>query len=326
MTLRTQALRFASAIGLLGVAFVAFPANAQEYPVKEITVVCPYDAGTGADVICRFFADRMKNYTNGRQVLVRNRAGQLSAIGAAEVAKSPADGYTMLITAGNSTMAGNPHLFKTLAYDPIKDFAPVTTLARLTFVLIVDQKSPHRTVADLTAATKVKGNKASYGYSNTFGVAAGELYKAIAGLQTVGVSYQGTPPALIDMLRGDIDYIFADSTFSTQQADKVRGLAVTATSRLSTMPTVPTMLEAGVPNYDLSAWWGAWMPAGTPEPIRARVEGWLNQVTPSAEAKEFLNRNGADPFVGTGKALGDMTGPEIKKWGDLIKAAKIEPQ
>ena len=196
----------------------------------------------------------------------------------------------------------------------------------LTFVLLVDAKSPHKTVADLTAAAKAKGDKTSYGYSNTFGVAAGELYKQLAGLKSVGVSYPATPPALIDMLRGDLDYLLSDSTFAIQQGDKVRGLAVTANTRLSTMANVPTMIEAGVPNYDLSAWWGAWFPAGTPTAIVSRVEGWLNQEVRTPETKEFLNRNGAEPFPSSGKAMGDMTVVEIKKWGELIKLAKIEPQ
>lgn len=308
-------------------ALAAFPAWA-EYPDHEIKVICGFPAGTGADTIVRFFSNEMSKYTGGKAVIVENRPGALSNVGARVAAQSKPDGYTMLITPGNSTFAANSFLFKEKMFDPIKDFTPVYRLIKLTFMWTVDAKSPIKTLPELTAEMKKKGEKGTYGFSNPFGRAAAELYKIRMGLKAEGIGYQGTPDALRDMQGGSLDFIIGDSTFVVEQAraGKMRLLATTTAQRASYMPDLASSADGGVPDYDLSAWWGVWLPAGAPAEPVAKIAGWYKEITAKPETRSFLANIGAEPFPGDAKALEDMTKTEIAKWGDIIKQAKIEPQ
>jgi len=308
-------------------ALTALPAWA-EYPDHEIKVICGFPAGTGADTIVRYFSNEMSKYTSGKAVIVENKPGALSNVGARAAAQSKPDGYTVLITPGNSTMAANAHLFKQKMFDPINDFTPVYRIIKLTFMWSVDPASPYKTVQDLTAAMKKKGEKATYGYSNPFSRAASELYKMRMGLGAVGVGYQGTPDALRDLQGGAIDFIIGDSTFVMEQArsGKMRLLAATTAQRASYVPDLPSASEGGVPDYDLSAWWGVWLPAGAPDDVVAKIASWFKEIVAKPETKAFLANIGSEPFPGDAKALKEMTISEIAKWGDIIKQAKIEPQ
>jgi len=306
---------------------ISAPALA-EYPDHEIKVICGFPAGTGADTIVRFFSNEMSKYTGGKAVIVENRPGALSNVGARVAATAKPDGYTVLITPGNSTMAANSFLFKEKMFDPIKDFTPVYRLMKLTFMWTVDPKSPIKTLPELTAEMKKKGNKATYGFSNPFSRAASELYKIRTGLTAEGIGYQGTPDALRDMQGGSLDFIIGDSTFVMEQSrsGKMRLLATTTAQRASYLPDLPSSAEGGVPDYDLSAWWGVWLPAGAAAEPVAKIAGWFKEVTAKPETRAFLANVGAEPFPGDGKILEDMTKAEIAKWGDIIKQAKIEPQ
>jgi tripartite-type tricarboxylate transporter receptor subunit TctC len=308
-------------------ALVALPAWA-EYPDHDIKVICGFPAGTGADTIVRFFANEMSKYTGGQPVIVENKPGALSNVGARAAAQSKPDGYTVLITPGNSTFAANAWLFKQKLFDPITDFTPVYRLNKLTFMWTVDPKSPIKTVQELTAEMKKKGDKGTYGFSNPFGRAAAELYKIRMGLSAVGVGYQGTPDALRDLQGGAIDFIIGDSTFVMEQArsGKMRLLAATTAQRASYVPDLPSASEGGVPDYDLSAWWGVWLPAGAPDDVVAKIASWFKEIVAKPETKAFLANIGSEPFPGDAKALKEMTISEIAKWGDIIKQAKIEPQ
>jgi tripartite-type tricarboxylate transporter receptor subunit TctC len=308
-------------------ALTALPAWA-EYPESDIKVICGFPAGTGADTIVRFFANELSKYTEGKSVIVENKPGALSNIGARAAAQSKPDGYTLLITPGNSTFAANAHLFKQKMFDPIEDFTPVYRLIKLTFMWTVDPKSPIKTLQELTALEKKKGDKATYGYSNPFGRAAAELYKIRMGLGAVGVGYQGTPDALRDLQGGQIDFIIGDSTFVMEQAraGKMRLLATTTAQRSSLLPDLPSSAEGGVPDYDLAAWWGVWLPAGAPPDVVAKLAGWFKEIAVKDEVRKFLAGVGAEPWPGDAKALKDTTVSEIAKWGDIIKQAKIQPQ
>jgi tripartite-type tricarboxylate transporter receptor subunit TctC len=318
----------AAALALPGVALPG-PAQAQGFvPDREIRVICGYAAGTGADVIVRFFSEKIRPFANGKPVIVENKPGALTQIAAEGVTRAKPDGYTLFITAGNSTMASNPHLFKNIKYDPLKDFTPVTTLIKLPFMFVVAPKSPINSMADLKAHLEKKGEKGTYGYPNTFSLAATELYRTKLGLKTLGVAYKSTPESIPDLTNGELDFVMSDATFLLNQSRQglVKALAVTTAERASVAPDLPGMKEIGVADYDLSAWWGAWLPPGAPAEIVNTYADWLNKVVAMPETKAFLNKSGADPWLGSPKVLAEFTAADMKRWGEIIKLAKIEPQ
>ena len=320
-----KALRYAV---LMAVVLVAGPGLAQEeYPNRTVTAICGYAAGTGADVIARYFADKLHNAVK-QPVIVENKPGAQSALAAAYVARAKPDGYTIFIAAGNSTMTANKFLFKSLQYDPEKDFVSVTTIAQLPFLFTVAPNSPVKTVHDLVELLKTKGNKATYGYSNSFAQAATALFTKQTGTNPLPVAYKATPPALTDMLSGQLDFIIMDASFGVQQAKhgSIRALAVTTAERSPVAPEYPGAKEAGLPDYDLTAWWGVWVPAKTPAPIVQKLETIFNQIDATDETRKFLLNIGAAPMPGTSEKTAALIPKEIVKWGKIIKEAGIQPE
>jgi len=309
---------------LLGVCATA---EAQTYPNREIHVVVGLPAGSGGDVIARFYADKLAQLA-GKPAVVENKPGMILSIGADYVAKSKPDGYTVLITSVTSSHAANLYNFKKLPYDPIKDFAPVATLQRSYFMLMVRAEAPWTTVNELTAAMKPKGAKASYGYGSPPALASSELYKARSGLQAVGIPYRTSMASLPEMFSGELDFQFIDATQGTplRTSGKLRALAVTSGQRVPGVD-IPTMAEAAnIPEFDIAPTWGVFLPAGTPAPIVAQLEDWFGQIVRMEATRQFLaNTNGA-PYPGGSKALAEFLPHEIKKWDELSKLAKIEPQ
>jgi tripartite-type tricarboxylate transporter receptor subunit TctC len=302
-------------------------ATAQTYPTREIRAVVGLPAGSGGTIVARYYADMLSQLA-GKPVIVENRPGMILSIGADVVAKAPADGYTINITSVTSSHAANLFMFKKLPYDPIKDFTPVATLQRSYFILMVRPEAPWKTVAELTAAMKEKGSKASYGYGSPPALASAELYKARAGLQTMAVPYRTSMASLPEMFSGELDFQFFDATQGTPlvQSGKLRALAVTAGQRIPGVD-LPTMAEAaGIPEFDIAPTWGVFLPAGAPPEIVARLEAWLAEIMQMERTKQFLARTHAAPFPGGAKALADFLPREIKKWEELAKLAKIEPQ
>jgi tripartite-type tricarboxylate transporter receptor subunit TctC len=315
--------------GLVAAALLGFcaAAEAQTYPNREIHVVVGLPAGSGGDVIARFYADKLAQLA-GKPVVVENKPGMILSIGADYVAKSKPDGYTVLITSVTSSHAANLYNFKKLPYDPIKDFAPVATLQRSYFMLMVRAEAPWTTVDELTAAMKSKGAKASYGYGSPPALASSELYKARSGLQAVGIPYRTSMASLPEMFSGELDFQFIDATQGTplRTSGKLRALAVTSGQRVPGVD-IPTMAEAAnIPEFDIAPTWGVFLPAGTPAPIVAQLEDWFGQIVRMEATRQFLaNTNGA-PYPGGSKVLAEFLPQEIKKWDELSKLAKIEPQ
>jgi tripartite-type tricarboxylate transporter receptor subunit TctC len=315
----------------LATLFLLHPvaALAQTWPApgRELKVVVGYPPGSGADTSVRYFSAKLAE-VSGHPVVVENRPGMISSLGADAVAKATPDGYTILLASATSSHAANLVLFKKLPYDPVKDFTPVTTLYRTTFILMLDAKSPHRTVAGLTEALRAKGNKASYGYGSPPALAAAEFYKARAGLQAVGIAYKTSVASLPEMYSGALDFQFIDATFGSSQmrAAKLRGLAITSGQRSSLMD-LPTMAEAAnIPEFDIAPWWAVFLPAGAPQPVVARLEAWFNQVVAMDETRKYLAGNGAEPLPGNAKFLADYLAQEIRKWADLARIANIQPE
>jgi tripartite-type tricarboxylate transporter receptor subunit TctC len=305
----------------------ASAAGAEEYPAREIKAICNFGAGSGADVFVRYFAEKLRALA-GKPVIVDNKVGALGNLGTETAAKSKADGYTILIAPGSSTMAAASHIFKKLPFDPVKDFTPVTTLAKIGFVITVDAKTPYTSLPELTTALKAKGDKATYGIVANTGLVTAELYKKVAGLQAVKAQYKEMGTLANDMAAGALDFAAADAVWAIQQqkAGRVRMLAVSTAKRMLAMPDLPTVNEAGQPDFgDLTAWWAVFVPAGTPPEIVAKLEGWFNEIVASEETKAFLNNLGSDPFPGNSSLLRDQLASDIAKWADFVKLANIEP-
>jgi tripartite-type tricarboxylate transporter receptor subunit TctC len=316
-------------IGWIAAALLAacVCAQAQSYPTRPIRVVVGLPAGSGGDVIVRFYSDKLSELA-GKPVIVENKPGMILSAGADTVAKAPPDGYTVLITSATSSHAANLFLFKKLPYDPIKDFTPVATLQKGYFILVVRADAPYQTVAELTAALKQKGDKASYAYGSPPALAAAELYKARAGLQAVGIPYKTSVASLSEMLSGELDFQFMDSTQGTVllQSGKVRGLAITSGQRVPGVE-LPTMAEAAmIPEFDIAPAWGVFLPANAPAPITARLEAWFKEIVAMDATRQFLARTHAASFPGGADTLAAFVRTETEKWRELARIAKIQPQ
>lgn len=322
-------LRKAVVIAGVAIAASAGPAAGQDYPAREIRSICNFPAGSGADVLVRFFSDRLSKLA-GRPVVVENRPGAQGNIATEAVARSKPDGYTIMITPASSTLATAPHVFKSIPFDPVKDFAPVTTVARLAFVIAVDASKPIRTVPELVDYLKTRPGDGAYGSASNSGQIAGELFKEMAKLRTTYVPYIQPMQGVGDLLLGQTDFLSYDATFaylqSTARGGKLRILAQTAPQRTAALPDVPTMEELGYKGFDVTPWWGVVVPAGTPRPIIDRLAGWFNQIAASDDARQFLANAAADPFPGTPESMASLLKADIERWGRYVKLANIPAQ
>lgn len=324
---RRAALKFA--IGALALAALGDSRAIahQGFPSQTITFVLPFAAGSGSvDTLARAIA-RYVEAQAGVPVVVLNRPGAMTSLAAAQVARSKPDGYTIFFTAGNSTFAANTYLFKTLPFDPLTSFAPVTTFAETPFVLLVGPNSDIKTVADLTKRLKEKKDKGSYGASTPIGTFMSEWYKSIAGLETFRIPYKSLDSAVQEMGSGGLDFIFVNSAFAAIAIEgaRARGLAVTSAKR-SPLIDLPTMIEAGVPGFDVTSWLAAYAPAGTPRAILDMLSGWINQAMATEDLKKLLKVTWSDPLPGSPDSLAKFHAEEIAKWRQIVEQAKIELQ
>jgi tripartite-type tricarboxylate transporter receptor subunit TctC len=303
---------------------LAGDASAQAYPSQDIRLVCAFPAGSGADVLVRYFAEKLRPIVN-RTVIVENKVGAGGNIATEYVAKSKPDGHTIYVHAATA-VALNQHLFRKPPVDVAKALRVVATINRQPWMLVVDAKSPYKTVADLTAAMKQKGDKASFAVSAPTGRVMGELYKNAMGLKAVEVSYKTAADSLNELTSGRLDYGLLDPVFSLaqQRQGRLRILAVSTAKRLDAAADLPTMTELGIP-MDLTGWWAAMLPTGTPEPVIDQVHKWFVQMVSSDETKAFLNKFGGDPYINTPQKAQEKFEAAIKEWGEYVRIAKIEP-
>jgi len=312
----------------LGVAILCLPfvAQAQPYPNQDIHFVTGFPPGSGADVITRFFAEKTRALS-GRNIIVENKVGAAGSIATESVAKSKPDGYTLLINAGSGTAAGM-HLYKNPPVDVIKAFQIAGTINRQAFMMVVPTNSPYKTVADVTAAMKSKGEKASYATAAPSGIVMGEMYKAITGVKAIEIRYKDSAGSLNELLDGKLDYAMHDPVFSLaqQREGRLRILAHSSGQRLQAIPDVPTMAESGVPGMDLTSWWAYIVPTGTPKPVIDTLNGYLKQILQTDEARKFLNQFGGDPFISTPEEGQALFLKDEQNWRDYVRLAKIEPQ
>jgi tripartite-type tricarboxylate transporter receptor subunit TctC len=312
----------------LAVSLVAatLPALAQEYPAKGITFVVPFAAGSATDQLARGLGQSVA--TDGKQaVVVDNKPGASGFLAAQFVAKAPADGYTVLITT-NTTHAANEHLYKSMPYDPVKDFAPVTLLGKGGQIMVVNLKVPAKTVQEFIALAKKEPGKYSFGSGSSSSRIAGELFQQMAGVQLLHVPYKSNPLAITDLLGGQIDMMITDSATGLPQVKggKLRALGMSSLKRTPLAPDVPTIDEAGVKGYEMSYWFAAYVPAKTPPAVVHRLHDLLVAATRSPSAKQFYESTGTEPLVSTPEELVKFQAAESLNWGRIIKAAAIQPE
>jgi len=315
----TKAL-FATA--LLGAAATA----AQTYPDKPITFVVPFAAGSATDQLARALGQAVSAEAK-QPVVIDNKAGANGFIGAQFVAKAPADGYTVFITT-NTTHAANEHLFKKIPYDPVKDFTPVTGLAKGGQVMVVNTGRPFKTVGDFLAAAKKDPGKLSFGSGSSSSRMAGELLQQLAGVQLLHVPYKSNPLAVTDLLGGQIDMMITDMATGMPQvkAGKLRALGVSTQNRSPLLPDVPTIAEAGVKGYEMSFWFAAYLPANAPPAVVGRLNELLVRATASAAVGSLFEATGFERFTTTPDGLAKHQAAESQRWLAIIKKAGIEPE
>ena len=301
-------------------------AQAENYPNRDIHIISSQAAGSGADTIVRFYANKLQEL--GKQtVIVENRQGAFGMIAFKALADAKPDGYTLYMSAGSS-IASAPHLYNNMSVDPIKQFTQVTSLSKFAFVLVVPKESPYNDVKSLVEGMKAKPDNGLYGATATSGVVSAELLKVYAGIKTTQVAYKDSRSALTDLMDKQIDWMFMDPLAALEhiRAGRIKALAVAMQDRLGSAPEIPSMKDAGFPQIDVVTWWTVTAPAGTPKPVIDKLAGWVNQISESAEGKEFLARNGMDPFTGTPESANALVRSDSEKWKDYVAKAGIEKQ
>jgi tripartite-type tricarboxylate transporter receptor subunit TctC len=307
------------------VCALASAAAAQDYPSRPIHVVIGFAAGSGADILTRFYANKLAE-VSGQSTVVENRPGAVGIIAATVVTKAKPDGYTILFS-GNTIMAGGRHLVKDFPFDADKDLVPTAAFLETPFVLAVSAKSSANSIAELVTLLKSKTRNKS-AYTNPTGLLSTELFKMKTGIESESVSYKTTADAIPDLADNTLDFMILDGTFAVGQVKggRIRALAATTNRRITALPDVPTMQEAGIADYHFSPWWAAYVPAGTPPGIVAKLEGWVGAIAKSAEAAKFLDTVAALPVIGDAEWVRARIASDRPLIDRLAAAANLQPQ
>jgi tripartite-type tricarboxylate transporter receptor subunit TctC len=322
--LRTALLRACIALLCLG----ALPAGAQQWPARPVTIVAPFPPGGPIDVLARLVGEKFRERT-GQAVVVENRPGGAGNIGIAAVARAAPDGYTWLfVPQGNITI--NATLMKNLPFDWDRDFIPVTLVAQAPNVLAVNPAVPARTVAELIAYAKANPGKVTYaspGVGSSLHL-AGELFRRDAGIDIVHVPYKGTTQAMQDLMGGQVTMMFGSlPTLMPQvRAGKLRALAVTTAQRSSAAPELPTLIESGLPGFDVPSWYGALVPAGTPAPVVARIQQEIEAIVTAPQTRAALEAQGMFPVANRPDAFAAQIRRETAVWAKVIQESGIKPE
>lgn len=303
------------------VACAITPVLAQSYPVKSIRLVVPFPAGGPTDIVARplaqFLGDNLK-----QQVIVDNRGGAGGSIGADSVAKSQADGYTLLM-ATVGTHAINASLYRNLPYDPVKDFTPIALVAAAPVALVAHPSVPVSSVAELLARAKAQPGAISFGTAGngTPGHLTGEMFRAATGADLKHVPYKGSAPAITDLIGGQIQLMFdpLQSVLPHVQAGKLKLLAVSSAARSAAAPEAPTLAEAGLKDFEATAWWGVFAPANLPSAIAAKLNTEIDRVVRSEAFRERLVPRGVQVIGGSREEFARFQQRELAKWGKAVR-------
>jgi tripartite-type tricarboxylate transporter receptor subunit TctC len=299
---------------------------AQDFPNRAITLVVPFPAGSATDATARRIGQELSKLANV-PVVVDNKPGADGNIAAMHVLRSDPDGYTVFVTT-NSTHAANVNLFKSLPFDPVNDFAPVTGLVTIPIMLVVRQDSPIKTIADYIEQGRRTDNPPTFGTSSQTGRGAGELFKSRSKLNIRNVPYRGSPQALTDLVGGHVDSLFVDPVAARglMQKGDIRALAVTSARRAEIMPSVPTLAESGLAGFELTAWVAAFVPAKTPAANVTKLNSWLTSILKDPATVSFLTASGATPFPTSPEQLAAHAQSDTRRWAQVVEAAGMEKQ
>jgi tripartite-type tricarboxylate transporter receptor subunit TctC len=312
--------------GLLAAPLARFPgqARAEAWPVRPVRFIVPYPPGGPTDILGRVIAQRLSQEL-GQPMVVENRAGASGVIGSDLVARAAPDGATFLMNASIHVII--PHLNKSMPFDALADFTPVTNMAKVPLVAVVHPALPVRTIAELIAYMKANPGKVSYASSGNASALhlAGESFKLMTGTDMVHVPYRGAGPAVQDLIAGNVQLMFDSipSSAGAVQNGLLRPLAVTTAQRAAAYPDLPTVAEAGVPGFDVSTWYGIWAPPRTPAPIVARLQQAVAAVVKVPEVRERLAVLGADPVADTPEEFAAFCASEYARWGKLVRDAGL---
>lgn len=297
---------------------------ADNYPSRPITMVAVFGPGSASDTICRIIADPLSAALK-QPVVVDDRPGADGALAALYVHHAAADGYTLLM-ATNSPLSADPFLHKDVNYDPVKDFVPVSRVGSFTLMLVIDPKLPIHSVKELVDYAKAYPGTLSFASGNTAGIVAGNTLAKWAGISMLHVPYKSTPPALEDIIGGRVSMMFADFTAAMPHVNSgaLRALAVTRIKRSSFFPNLPTLDEAGIKDFNLDAWAGLVVPAGTPPDIVSKLNSTLRPIIDSPEVQAKFKNVGFEGFSSTPEELGDYIKLQLGIWGKMVKDANIQ--
>ncbi len=301
---------------------------AQEYPDKPVKLIVAYAPGGPVDTSARIVARALEGQL-GKPVIVENKSGAGGALGAAYVAKAAPDGYTLFFAA-SPTQVINPHIHASLQYDPIKDFTPVSLVANYTNVLVASVNAPAKSVQELIVYAKANPDKVAFGSAGkgASNHLSGELLKKISGAPMLHVPYKGNAPAMTDVIAGQITFMFdiTGTAMNYINSGKVRGLAVTSATRNSMLPDLPTMIEAGVPGFDVTGWYGVMGPAKLPPAVTTKLNKALKTALSDPALDQQFRTAGYDVATSTPEEFGARIQKELDFWGKVVRDAKIEKE
>jgi len=308
------------------IAIASSIACAAGYPDKPIRFIVPTTQGGGADTLARHISTRLAERL-AQQIVVDNRPGANGINGIDAAAKSAPDGYTLLMTFTDHFV--NPSLYKSLPFDMLKDFAPVVFIGSLPFVLAVHPSVPATTVQELLALARAKPGQLNFGSAGTGGSVhlAGELFKAMGGVDITHVPYKGTSAAMPDLVSGRIEMMFPSAITAKPFADngRLRLLAVTGAKRSPDVPQLPTVAESGIPGFDVGIWYGVLVPAGTPAEVAKKLNAEIRDIVGAEDFKSMMAKQGVTIASGTPEQFAAFTTAETKKWAKVVKDAHIPP-
>jgi tripartite-type tricarboxylate transporter receptor subunit TctC len=303
------------------------PALAQAYPDHPVRFVVPYPPGGGTDVIARIVQGKLQTAL-GQNIIIDNKGGAGGSVGTDIVAKAPPDGYTVLFTLNSHTV--NPAIYAKLPFDTLKDFEPVGTVASLPQILVANPQFPANNVAELIALAKAKPGTLAYASVGVGspGHLAGELFKLRTGTQMTHVPYRGGGPAVTDVMGGQVPLLWVSIPAAAQfvKTGKLKALGVSTLKRSAAFPDVPTLQEAGVPDFEVDSWYAMFVPAKTPKAVVAKLNQALNATLQDPEIREKLLQQGSEAVGGTPEALGKTVDLELVKWAKLAKDAQIKAE
>jgi tripartite-type tricarboxylate transporter receptor subunit TctC len=323
-----MSIRKSLIVAVAALAVSVTSAQAENFPTRPITLVIPFAPGGSTSIVGRGIAEKMSELL-GEKVIIDNRPGAGGTVGTRAVAKSEPDGYTLLL-GYTGTLAIGPSLYKSVGYDPRKDFAPIGMIGNAPNSLVVNPFFAPKTVGELIAYAKANPGKVNFGSAGagTASHITGEYFARAAGIKLIHIPYKGTGPALTDVLGGHIPMAFAPipASHTNVAAGKLRALAVTSNTRSGLLPDVPTIAESGLPGFDASLYYGLAAPAGTPRPIIDKLNKALRDALASAEVRRQLGNDGTEITPGSPEDYADFIDKDERKWAQLVKASGVEPE